>query len=43
MLKNFLYALLSLTVVPYILNAQPLSKIAPKGSLGVFGWLLLPI
>jgi len=30
MLKNFLYALLSLTVVPYILNAQPLSKIAPK-------------
>jgi len=30
MLKNFLYTLLSLTVVPYILNAQPLSKIAPK-------------
>jgi len=30
MLKNFLYALLSLTILPYILNAQAISKIAPK-------------
>lgn len=30
MLKNFLYALLIVTILPYILNAQPPSKIAPK-------------
>lgn len=30
MLKNFLYAILTLIIVPYILNAQPLTKIAPK-------------